>query len=611
MRSPIKSDQEDREKKSLEPEVESEAHSHMDKIKFKSAVLMAFLLRNDYPRARALYEQYRAHVNSNMEESHPISALQRVNTDSLDADSRDDDRSIAIETSNPRPFSRTMPQPPRAFTQYSTSATTTTTTATSRYSPLSSFSSMGAGRPDQSAPFGRTGAGMTSRPGSPALSVGTAKTKQVEKRETKKDKEREKDKEKDADPNINEFDESDDAIDIFDSSLKAATKQRTEHESGIGQSAPRQFGAPHFFAPSRVAVKSKPEKKEKEQKTSEDEESASQSNHSWKTLGTFVYDGMIVTFPPGGRFNRETKYRRCQTLGKGGFGTTFRCEIIRDGKITTEPEVIVLKIPDANKEKFSENEAKCHLDTGGFGAIDKKKNIVFAFKAGQTLHNYYSTLDPKSNTTEHFLQICKAIISSVISFHKKGWAHKDIKQDNVVIRFTGGHFEADLIDMGLAEHPLSVDKIKLDIRKLGETLNELYAYRQSLILHSQLLPSAEEAELLGLFKEMQGTTPSLRPELDVVFERISKIESELRQTKVSDARKSDKEEKEDDTSATVSDTVSRRLPSPALKPRLPPLSTNTRSLFGSATLASSHVSTPAQLLKPVADTDDAQQFEFR
>lgn len=142
-----------------------------------------------------------------------------------------------------------------------------------------------------------------------------------------------------------------------------------------------------------------------------------------------------------------------KTLDQGSFGHTSTASLLHDGRSLP----VVIKQLQKPSLKDLVNEAKVLQDVNTAGGAPllygisqvKQENtfvLVMSFCPGQTLYQY---LENRS-VTEYirlFIKTCKA----VDEFHGRGYAHRDLHFNNIIVEETVSDIIVHLIDVGLAK----------------------------------------------------------------------------------------------------------------------------------------------------------------
>lgn len=164
------------------------------------------------------------------------------------------------------------------------------------------------------------------------------------------------------------------------------------------------------------------------------EESSMEQNNSRK-----------IETPSSSNLRLPSGYRFVKVLGSGAFGQVVKAIDEKDGTIVAiklqrfSEHSRIFKKEIANLKKIADScdNLVCIRDSGLFY---KKHYIVMDFIPGQTLTEYAE----KNNNLE---LIFKELIKSLKKLHSKGFAHMDVKPDNIII---SENSKVYLVDLGIS-----------------------------------------------------------------------------------------------------------------------------------------------------------------
>jgi serine/threonine protein kinase len=183
------------------------------------------------------------------------------------------------------------------------------------------------------------------------------------------------------------------------------------------------------------------------------EKMAQYHHHNWR-LGQWLYEGSQNI-----ELDKEKgKYVLQKTLGKGGFGITYLA------KDKTGKQVVIKTLnedvqrrPDFNKYKddfYNEAMSLARCDDPHIVSVRKIIHeeglpcIVMEYIDGE---NIEQRVQVKGSLEENeAIKYIKQIAEALIKVHDKGWLHRDVKPQNILIRKDGT--DAVLIDFGIARY---------------------------------------------------------------------------------------------------------------------------------------------------------------
>lgn len=233
-------------------------------------------------------------------------------------------------------------------------------------------------------------------------------------------------------------------------------------------------------------------------------------------------DGGAARSPVGCLFEAGAKidrYQLCEKLGEGGFGVVYRAE--QHSPIRRTVALKVIKPGMASRDAI----ARFDAERSTLALMDHP-HIARVMDAGATCEGIpYFVMElvsgiPITDYCEQHrlgirerLELFETVCLAVEHAHQKGIIHRDLKPSNILVTNNQGHFEAKVIDFGIAKALTPIESTA--ITKTGQLIGTL-PYMSPEQIGTSDIDTRSDIYSLGviLYELLTGTTPFEQTEAD-------------------------------------------------------------------------------------------------